>query len=369
MATTYFNAVGLMTGINSIPSKDSNPIEGDRHGSFVRYKDVNSYDILVGDDQDRCIIANVTDWNQILVVVPDDGVITEVATLCESRGAEYYYEDRVGFVVLNTLYNKKLQFKLIKLLRAKYGDEAPVNVQRQLETESDTEDETKTLEEMTAKAEAAAKAATEATARAEEQAKEAENATWESKRANSRFTEALEAVKEATRNAEAAKAEAELRADYARKASERADAAIAVAEEAMAEATKAQAEVEAIKAAADAKAKAEAEAAEKAAAAAAEKAAAAENAAAAADAKTPDGADWDLDLDEFFSMLGVEYGKTPDDVHRQETEAAVDAEDDEEEDEITVNAEATAEAAAAAAAKAPGGADWHLDLGDLSDFK
>ena len=216
MATTYFNAVGLMTGINSIPSKDSNAKEGDRHGSFVRYKDVNSYDILAGDDQDRCIIANVTDWNQILVVVPDDGVITEVATLCESRGAEYYYEDRVGFVVLNTLYNKKLQFKLIKLLRAKYGDEAPVNVQRQLETESDTEDEAKTLEEMTAKAEAAAKAADEATARAEEQAKEAENATWESKRANSRFTEALEAVKEATRNAEAAKAEAELRADYAR---------------------------------------------------------------------------------------------------------------------------------------------------------
>lgn len=359
MATTYFNAVGLMTGINSIPSKDSNAKEGDRHGSFVRYKDVNSYDILAGDDQDLCIIANVTDWNQILVVVPDDGVITEVATLCESKGAEYHYVARKGFIVLSTLYNKKLQFKLIKLLRAKYGDKTPVNVQHQLETESDTEDEAKTLEEMTAKAEAAAKAATEATARAEEQAKEAENATWESKRANSRFTEALEAVKEATRNAEAAKAEAELRADYARKASERADAAIAVAEEAMAEATKAQAEVEAIKAAADAKAKAEA--------AAAEKAAAAENA--AADAKTPDGADWDLDLDEFFSMLGVEYGKTPDDVHRQETEAAVDAKDDEEEDEITVNAEATAEAAAAAAAKAPGGADWHLDLGDLSDFK
>lgn len=289
MATTYFNAVGLMTGINSIPSKDSNAKEGDRHGSFVRYKDVNSNDILAGDDQDRCIIANVADWNQILVVVPDDGVITEVATLCESKGAEYYYEDREGFVVLNTLYNKKLQFKLIKLLRAKYGDKTPVNVQHQLEAESDTEDKTKTFEEMTAKAEAAAKAADEATARAEEQAKEAENATWESKRANSRFTEALEAVKEATRNAEAAKAEAELRADYARKASERADAAIAVAEEAMAEATKAQAEVEAIKAAADAKAKAEAEAAEK--------------------------------------------------------------------------------AAAAAAAKAPGGADWHLDLGDLSDFK
>lgn len=289
MATTHFNIVGLMTGINPILSKNSNPVEGDRHGSFVRYKDVNSYDILAGDDQDRCIIANITDWNQILVVVPDDGVITEVATLCESKGAEYHYVARKGFIVLSTLYNKKLQFKLVKMLRAKYGDKTPVNVQHQLETESDTEDETKTLEEMTAKAEAAAKAADEATARAEEQAKEAENATWESKRANSRFTEALEAVKEATRNAEAAKAEAELRADYARKASERADAAIAVAEEAMAEATKAQAEVEAIKAAADAKAKAEAEAAEK--------------------------------------------------------------------------------AAAAAAAKAPGGADWHLDLGDLSDFK
>ena len=354
MATTYFNAVGLMTGINSIPSKGCHPIEGDRHGLFVRYKDVNSYDILVGDDQDRCIIANVTDWNQILVVVPDDGVITEVATLRETTGAEYHYVARKDFIVLSTLYNKKLQFKLIQLLRAKYGDEAPVNVQRQLETESDTEDEAKTLEEMTAKAEAAAKAATEATARAEEQAKEAENATWESKRANSRFTEALEAVKEATRNAEAAKAEAELRADYARKASERADAAITVAEEAMAEATKAQAEVEAIKAAADAKAKAEAEAAEKAAAEAA--------------AKAPGGADWDLDLDEFFSMLGVEYGKTPDDIHHQETEAAVDAEDDEEEDEIAVNAEATAEAAVADS-KAPGGADWHLDLGDLSDFK
>ena len=368
MATTYFNAVGLMTGINSIPSKDSNAKEGDRHGSFVRYKDVNSYDILAGDDQDRCIIANVTDWNQILVVVPDDGAITEVVTLCESRGAEYYYEDREGFVVLNTLYNKKLQFKLIKLLRAKYGDEAPVNVQRQLETESDTEDEAKTLEEMTAKAEAATKAATEATARAEEQAKEAENAAKESEQARRKFIEALEAIKEAARIAEAAKAEVELKADYARKASEKADAAAAAAEEAVIEATKAQAEVEAIKAAADARAKAEAEAAEKAAAAAAEKAAAVENAA-AADAKTPDGADWDLDLDEFFSMLGVEYGKTPDDVHRQETEAAVDAEDDEEEDEITVNAEATAEAAAAAAAKAPGGADWHLDLGDLSDFK
>ena len=355
MATTYFNVVGLMTGINPIPSKNSNPIEGDRHGSFVRYKDVNSYDILAGDDQDRCIIANVTDWNQILVVVPDDGVITEVATLCESKGAEYHYVARKGFIVLSTLYNKKLQFKLVKMLRAKYGDEAPVNVQRQLETESDTEDEAKTLEEMTAKAEAAAKAATEATARAEEQAKEAENATWESKRANSRFTEALEAVKEATRNAEAAKAEAELRADYARKASERADAAIAVAEEAMAEATKAQAEVEAIKAAAGAKAKAEAEAAENA-------------AAAAADSKAPGGADWHLDLDEFFSMLGVEYGKTSDDIHHQETETAADTEDDEEEDEIAVNAGATAEAEVADS-KAPGGADWHLDLGDLSDFK
>lgn len=362
MATTYFNAVGLMTGINSIPSKDSNPIEGDRHGSFVRYKDVNSYDILAGDDQDRCIIANVTDWNQILVVVPDDGVITEVATLCESKGAEYHYVARKGFIVLSTLYNKKLQFKLVKMLRAKYGDKTPVNVQHQLETESDTEDEAKTLEEMTAKAEAATKAATEATARAEEQAKEAEKAAKESEQARRKFIEALEAIKEAARIAEAAKAEVELRAEYARKASERADAAAATAEEAVIEATKAQAEVEAIKAAADAKAKAEAEAAEKATAAAAEKAA-------AADAKTPDGADWDLDLDEFFSMLGVEYGKTPDDVHRQETEAAVDAEDDEEEDEITVNAEATAEAAAAAAAKAPGGADWHLDLGDLSDFK
>lgn len=359
MATQYFNAVGLMTGINSIPSKDSNAKEGDRHGSFVRYKDVNSYDILAGDDQDRCIIANVTDWNQILVVVPDDGVITEVATLCESRGAEYYYVARKDFIVLSTLYNKKLQFKLIQLLRAKYGDEAPVNVQRQLETESDTEDEAKTLEEMTAKAEAATKAATEATARAEEQAKEAENAAKESEQARRKFIEALEAIKEAARIAEAAKAEAELRADYARKASERADAAAATAEEAVIEATKAQAEVEAIKAAADAKAKAEAEAAEK--------AAAVENAA-AADAKTPDGADWDLDLDEFFSMLGVEYGKTPDDVHRQETEAAVDAEDDEEEDENAVNAEATAEAAVADS-KAPGGADWHLDLGDLSDFK
>lgn len=366
MATTYFNAVGLMTGINSIPSKGSNPIEGDRHGSFVRYKDVNSYDILAGDDQDRCIIANVTDWNQILVVVPDDGVITEVATLCESRGAEYYYEDRVGFVVLNTLYNKKLQFKLIKLLRAKYGDNAPVNVQHQLEAESDTEDETKTLEEMTAKAEAATKAATEAAARAEEQAKEAENAAKESEQARRKFINALEAIKEAARIAEAAKAEVELKADYARKASEKADAAAAAAEEAVIEATKAQAEVEAIKAAADARAKAEAEAAEKA-AAAAEKATAAEKAA-AADSKAPGGADWHLDLDELFSMFGAEYGKTPDDIHHQETETAADTEDDEEEDENAVNAEATAEAAVADS-KAPGGADWHLDLGDLSDFK
>lgn len=354
MATQYFNAVGLMTGINPIPSKNSNPIEGDRHGLFVRYKDVNSYDILAGDDQDRCIIANVTDWNQILVVVPDDGVITEVVTLCESKGAEYHYVARKGFIVLSTLYNKKLQFKLVKMLRAKYGDKTPVNVQHQLETEFDTEDEAKTLEEMTAKAEAATKAATEATARAEEQAKEAENAAKESEQARRKFIDALEAIKEAARIAEAAKAEVELKADYARKASEKADAAAAAAEEAVIEATKAQAEVEAIKAAADARAKAESEA---------------EAAETAADAKTPDGADWDLDLDEFFSMLGVEYGKTPDDIHHQETEAAVDAEDDEEEDEITVNAEATAEAAAAAAAKAPGGADWHLDLGDLSDFK
>lgn len=361
MATTYFNAVGLMTGINSIPSKDSNPIEGDRHGLFVRYKDVNSNDILAGDNQDRCIIANVTDWNQILVVVPDDGVITEVATLCESKGAEYHYVARKGFIVLSTLYNKKLQFKLVKLLRAKYGNKTPVNVQHQLETESDTEDETKTLEEMTAKAEAATKAATEATARAEEQAKEAENAAKESEQARRKFIDALEAIKEAARIAEAAKAEVELKADYARKASEKADAAAAAAEEAVIEATKAQAEVEAIKAAADARAKAEAEAAEKA-------AAAAEKAAAAADSKAPGGADWHLDLDELFSMFGAEYDKTPDDIHHQETETAADTEDDEEEDENAVNAEATAEAAVADS-KAPGGADWHLDLGDLSDFK
>lgn len=240
MAIQHFSIIGLTTGLESIRLNDENPYEGDRHGCFALYKGVKSYDTLACDDEIISFCAYVTDWDQLIVFVPDDKV-TEVATLCVSEGVDYKYDHREDYVVFHVFYEEQLERKLVSMLREEYGKSSDDVQYQKTEAAVGEEDD-----EIAANAEATAETA--------------------------------------------------------------------------------------------------------------------------ADAKTPDGADWDLDLDEFFSMLGVEYGKTSDDVHHQETEAAVDTEDDEEEDENAVNAEATAEAAVADS-KAPGGADWHLDLGDLSDFK